>query len=140
MKLDNNFVHWMKQCSAVQLPKFEFPAWSSNLEWILKEAHHKTRASRYWFCTYATMCFIQSYRYQVCTTNSRGRSFKKFYWVERGALWLSHSEDAKKNNLPKKLNVLLFPAKLELLNYIRCENNSLQHSCVNGTCWFYNFG
>ena len=34
----------------------------------------------------------------------------------RGALWLSHNEDAK------KLDVLYFPGKLELLNYIRCKN------------------
>ena len=40
----------------------------------------------------------------------------------RGALWLSHSEDAKKHHLPKKLNVLHFPEKLELLSYINCKN------------------
>ena len=34
----------------------------------------------------------------------------------RGALWLSHNEDAK------KLNVLYFPAELELLSYMLCKN------------------
>ena len=42
------------------------------------------------------------------------RSFKKFYCV----LWLSHSEHVKKHNLPKKLNVLHSPAKLELLTLL----------------------